>query len=264
MSKPLILKSKLLTFPHGFSTRVGGVSEGIYDSLNLGMNRGDDPEKVKENWRLFLDACGIDNKAFVCGAQVHSTIVYPATKDNLRPAYGEGTLIEADGYVTNEKNVPVAIFTADCVPILLEDSLNRVVGAVHAGWRGAVSDIEKSAISQMLNHKADVENIHIAIGPAIGFCCFEVGPEVVDGIKSLLGKDAAPFIKEKGSGKFMADLRGAVRMRFIQLGVKPENIELVGECTMCHPEKYWSHRYTGGIRGSQACAISIPYSSGRL
>ena len=264
MDKPIILKSKLLTFPHGFSTRIGGVSEGIYDSLNLGMNRGDDPEKVTENWRLFLTACDIHQNDFVCGAQVHGTNVHVATRENLRPAFGPGKLIEADGYVTKEPDVPIAIFTADCVPILLEDAKNNVIGAVHAGWRGAVSDIEKSAIDKMLDLGADVQNIHIAIGPAIDSCCFEVGPEVAEGIESLLKEDAKAFITEKPDGKYMVNLRGAVKKRFIQLDVGSENIELVGECTMCHPEKYWSHRYTKGIRGSQASVISLPYSSGRL
>lgn len=260
MNEVKVLKSSVLSFPHGFSTRIGGVSEGIYDSLNLGMNRGDDIEKVKENWRRFLKACNINQDSFVCGAQVHGTYVHIATKENLRPAYGPGEMVQADGYVTKEKNVPISIFTADCVPVLLEDSKNNVIGAVHAGWRSAVGDIEKVAIDKMLFLGATTQNIHIAIGPAIDKCCFEVGEEVIETINNLLSISSDHsniFYTKKTNGKYMLDLRGAVKERFLQLGICEKNIELVGECTMCHPELFWSHRFTNGVRGSQSSIISM-------
>lgn len=261
MNEAKVLKSSLLSFPHGFSTRIGGVSEGIYDSLNLGMNRGDEIEKVKENWSRFLKACNINQETFVCGAQVHGTYVHIATKENLRPAYGPGEMVQADGYVTKEKNVPISIFTADCVPVLLEDSENKVIGAVHAGWRSAVGDIEKEAIDKMLFLGATTDSIHIAIGPAIDKCCFEVGEEVIVEINKLLSissfEQSNAFYTKKSNGKYMLDLRGAVKERFLQLGISENNIEIVGECTMCHPKYFWSHRYTNGVRGSQASIISM-------
>ena len=117
--KAVVRQSKLIKSPHGFSTRIGGVSSGIFDSLNLGMNSGDDVEAVKENWRRFLKACNISNEEFVCGKQVHGNYVHIADETVLRPAYGEGWMADADGYVTNKKRVPLAVFTADCVPVLL-------------------------------------------------------------------------------------------------------------------------------------------------
>lgn len=279
----IIEKSDKFKYSHGFSTRLGGVSEGIYASLNLGMNRGDDKDKVIKNWDLFLDACGINNRSFVCGNQIHGNNVHIATKDDLRPAYGPGQLIDADGYVTSEKDVPLAIFTADCVPVLLEDSVNNVIGCVHSGWRSTVADIEGEAIKKMLSLGASCENIRIAIGPAIDKCCFEVGGEVIEAVINLIGFEAAcnladikkdnvqvplseyfkslnnadSFSKIDMSYKYMLDLRGVVKTRFMQLGVYEESIELVGSCTMCNPDRYYSHRYTNGSRGSLACCISM-------
>lgn len=255
MSDALIEQSELIKYPHGFSTRYGGVSTGIYASLNLGMNRGDKQELVIENWNRFIDKAGIQNRSFVCGNQVHGNNVVIATEDDLRPAYGPGLMHDADGYVTNLSNVPLAIFTADCVPLLLSDEKNGVIGAVHCGWRSTVADIEGVAIEKMLSLGAEPEHIHAAIGPAIDICCFEVGPEVVMAVQDLLGYPATEFYKIKRNAKYMLDLRGVVAKRLEQLGLSTDNIEKVGGCTMCHPNMYFSHRFTNGSRGSLACII---------
>lgn len=109
----------------------------------------------------------------------------------------------------------------------------------------------------MVSLGANPQNIYIAIGPAIDKCCFEVGPEVIEGVKQLIGSFAEQYYFSKNNDKYMLDLRGVVKERFIQKGILPENIELVGECTMCNPNKYWSHRYTNGVRGSQANIICM-------
>ncbi len=253
------LKSSLISCPHGFSTRRGGVSDGMFATLNLGMNRGDEKARVTENWRRFLDSAGVKQKTFVCGVQVHGNKVHIAKEKDLRRAYGvypDGRgMIECDGYVTAEPNVPLAIFTADCVPVLMEDTKAGVVGAVHCGWRSSVADIEKNAIDAFISLGSDPADVHIAIGPAIDKCCFEVGGEVIDAVRDLIGDDAERFYRAKSNGKFMLDLRGVVRHRFIMLGVKSENTETVGGCTMCDPAKYFSHRGTKGNRGSLATVI---------
>lgn len=256
MDKALVEKSELIYCPHAFSTRAGGVSEGTYASLNLGMNRGDKQELVIENWNRFLTAAGIEMREFVCGSQVHGNNVVIAGTDDLRPAYGPGHMHDADGYVTNERNVPLAIFTADCVPLLLEDHQNHVIGAIHCGWRSTVSDIEGVAIEKMISLGAVPSLIHAAIGPAIDICCFEVGFEVIRAVQDMLGEPATEYFTSKRNGKFYLDLRGVVHRRLIQLGLSEENIEHVGGCTMCHPGLYYSHRYGGKTRGSLACVIS--------
>ena len=251
------LKSPLISNPHGFSTRTGGVSDGIFATLNLGMKRGDERARVIENWNRFLDSAGIKNRSFVCGKQVHGSKVHIATASDLRPAYGKGFMNECDGYVTNLSDVPLAIFTADCVPLLLEDKVSHVAGAVHCGWRSTVADIEKNAIDAFISLGSNPADIHAAIGPAIDRCCFEVGGEVIDAVRSLIGQDASGYYTERGD-KFMLDLRGVVCHRLIALGLDPKNIEKVGDCTMCNPQTYYSHRYSNGSRGSLACVICLP------
>lgn len=250
------LKSSILTAKHGFSTRTGGVSDGIFSTLNLGMNRGDDKLRVTENWNRFLLSCGITIREFVCGEQVHENNVHIATREDLRPAYGPGFMNRADGYVTDKPYIPLAIFIADCVPVLLEDSENHVIGAIHCGWRSTVSDIQGEAVKKMIGLGADASHIKAAIGPAIDKCCFEVGPEVIEAAEKLIGDSIVNFYTP-AKEKFMLDLRGVVRERFLQLGLTESNIELVGGCTMCNPKMFWSHRYTKGQRGSQAAVISL-------
>ena len=278
-----------ITCKHGFSTRLGGVSRGIYYSLNLGMNRGDDISDVKENWRIFLSSCGIEEDEFVCGEQVHGNHVVIATREDARPAFGPGFMHKADGYVTNIPRLPLVIFTADCVPVLLEDPEAGIVGAVHCGWRSTVADIEKETIDAFIRLGSNPENIRIELGPSIDACCFEVGSEVIEACQKLLhfsestfsdkafpnesshneslsgdssSDDSSPtcfeqfyHVSPSHSDKYMLDLRGVIRQRFIMLGVQPTNIINVGSCTMCHPELFYSHRYTGGQRGSLACVI---------
>ena len=250
--------SDIITSRHAFSTRIGGISDREYSTLNLGMNRGDEQARVTENWRRFFEKAGIDNIPFVCGKQVHGNTVHIATRSDARPAYGEGELIEADGYVTKEANLPLAIFTADCVPLLLEDVNAGVVGAIHCGWRSTVADIEGNAIDKMIELGAKAEDIRAAIGPAIDKCCFEVGEEVIEAVEKLIGaKEAAEYYDSKENGKYMLDLRGVVACRLVRLGVAADNIEMVGGCTMCNPKRYFSHRYSNGSRGSLASVISL-------
>lgn len=250
-----VITSKLIECPHGFSTRVGGVSTGTYESLNLGMNRGDDKELVIKNWDIFLEACNISNREFVCGKQVHGNYVHIATSRDLRPAYGPGELIEADGYVTNEEHVPLAIFTADCTPLLLHDPVAKVVGAVHCGWRSTAADIMGNAVKAMIQLGSKPENIRAAIGPAICYDCFQVGEEVVEAMNELLG-DASEYYRTDGD-KYRLDLKNVVKARLIQVGVKPNYIDVSTECTLCQPTYYWSHRYKGIDRGSQANIIEL-------
>ena len=248
--------SDLLTCPHGFSTRIGGVSEGIWESLNLGMNRGDHPDCVIENWKRFLRRCGIFEDRIVWGKQVHGTDVPVVTVGDAQSITDNEPLREADGYVTKETGVPLVVFTADCVPVLLEDKVHGVIGAVHSGWRGTVKDIAGVAVKKMLALGAETSDICVAIGPAIDDCCFEVGPEVITEVTALLGKEAELFYRKRGE-KYLLNLRGVIGRRLLQIGIFPEHMQRVGDCTMCHPTRYFSHRYTKGERGSLAAVIML-------
>ena len=244
---------------HAFSTRLGGISTGHLSSLNLGENRGDNPEAVKENYRRLGEAVGIDTAEMVYTKQVHGNIVRVAKRSDCRRPY-DPFLYEADGLVTNEPNLPLIAFTADCIPMLLSDPVNRVIGAVHCGWRSTVSDIVGNAIDAMCGLGAELQHIRAAIGPGISFCCFETGPEIPEAIIAFLGESAAAplFCPEAGvPGKFMVDLKGVNRTRLLQKGIAASHITVSDECTVCSCEKYWSHRATHGMRGAQACIITL-------
>lgn len=249
------MTSDVLPAHHAFTTRHGGVSGGVWASLNLGERRGDDPDHVRENFRIAGTILGVGADDFVLSRQVHKTAVRVAAPADRHTVNTE-IPYEADGLVTDVPNLPLMIFIADCVPVLLCDPVNRVIAAVHCGWRSSVGDILGGTASKMAALGAKAENIRAAVGPSIGFDHFETGPEVPEAVKKYLSGDTEGLFRRKDDGKFLVDLRGANRRRLVQLGVKPENIDVSDECTMCLPEKYWSHRVTEGRRGSQ-CAMII-------
>ena len=254
-----VYTSKLITCRHGFSTRLGGVSEGIYESLNLGANRGDDIENVLENWRRFGAALGVDTSRFVHGHQSHGTTVRIASRADAHSIAEPTPWPEADGYVTNEPDVPLVVFTADCTPLLMQDPDAGVIAAVHCGWRSTVADIEAEAVKAMASLGSRPENIRAAIGPGIRRCCFQTGPEVPAAVDRLLGGASEGLYgpDEAEPGKFKVELPGTVKRRLIQLGLAEENIDELGVCTSCRQDLFWSHRTLGAVRGSQADMIVL-------
>ncbi len=259
MSERSLIKAPNLTCLHGFSTRLGGVSEGAFASLNLGRLDLDDPERVAENWRIFGQSAGIDTARFVHGRQVHGNTVRTVRAEHAHGILEPPLLPPADGYVTDVPGVPLAIFTADCAPLLMEETSAGVIAAVHSGWRGTALDIGAGAVGQMRALGADVKKIRAAIGPCIHKCCFQVGAEVVAAMERLLGGSAPELYAPDGreEGKFFLDLPGVIKRRLTQVGLPEGNIEILDECTMCLPEKYWSHRAMGLERGSQANIIVL-------
>ena len=252
----IYMASSLIPARHGFTTRYGGVSTGDFASLNLGSNRGDDPEAVRENYRRVcaLFGAGIDECAVT--RQVHGNVVRTVTKAD-RHVCMSPVPYEADGLVTAEKGLPIFCFTADCVPVLLCDSEHGVAAAVHCGWRSSVGDILGEAVKAMRALKAAPESIHAALGPAIGRCCFETDRDVPDAIEAWLDGDTQGLFTRREDGKYLVDLRLANARRLCSLGLRPEHIDVSEECTFCSHDKYWSHRYTHGRRGSQAAGIVL-------
>ena len=250
------MSSTVIGVPHAFTTRFGGVSEGIFASLNLGSNRGDDPAAVRENYRRVcaLMGCGIDGAAVT--KQVHGNVVR-VVDERDRHVCMSTVPYEADGLVTAVRGLPLMCFIADCVPALLCDEDAGVIAAVHCGWRSSVSDILGVAVDKMGALGARTENICCALGPAIGACCFETDDDVPDAISAWLGGETEGLFTRRSDGKTMVDLRAANRRRLLRLGLRAENIDVSEECTFCSHDKYWSHRYTKGQRGSQAAAIVL-------
>lgn len=246
-----------LTSTHCFSTRHGGVSTGSLSSMNLGENRGDDPANVIENYRRLKAATGVDTDRLCFTRQVHGNAVRIVTEADIHTLMTP-VPYDADGLVTNVPGLAVVAFVADCVPLLLEDPHNRVVAAVHCGWRSTVQDIMGVAVEKMQSLGADPSRIRAAIGASIGACCFEVGPEVPEAIYALLPHDHEGIVRPgEREGKFYVDLREAIARRLVQLGVPRAHILISTECTMCSPDKYWSHRVTKGDRGNQGAFIQL-------
>ena len=249
-------RSKLIPCPHGFSTRIGGVSSLPYtESLNLGFGRGDGDNIVLENLALFADAIGVSHNSFVYADQIHSSIVKKVTKNYSADA--------CDGLVTYEKGVTLGIKTADCVPILLFYSGNEkkeaIVSAVHAGWRGTCGNIACAAVAEMVDMGAKVDEIKVAIGPSIKSCCYEVAKDFYDKFCDSLGENVAKqfiTVKDKEE-RFVADIVGINRHLLENCGVLTENIDVANICTYCNPEEFYSHRYLGNQRGTMLSAIAI-------
>ena len=167
----IYMVSNKISARHMFTTRLGGVSGGVWSSWNFGENRGDDPENVRENYRLAGEIFGCTENDFVVTRQVHEKTVIIAA-DTDRHTLGTQTPYSADGLVTKERGLPLMIYIADCVPVLLHDEKAGVIGAVHCGWKSSVADILGAAVDNMVRLGARAENIHAAIGASIGKCCF--------------------------------------------------------------------------------------------
>ncbi len=254
----VFMSSKLIAVPHAFSTRFGGVSEGVFSSLNLGVNRGDAPENVVENYRRFCAAVGMHEDRMVFSHQVHGTAVRVAAPEDIHiPGVPEP--YDADGLVTAKRGLALVIFSADCIPVLLYDPVREAVGACHCGWRGTVMDMAGETVRTMCaQFGCEPQNIRAAIGPGIGRCCFETDDDVANAVYAALGADAERFIDGPEKGKYHIDLKNIDREFLIRAGVRAESIDVSDECTFCKSDKYWSHRATGGVRGSQCSAIMLP------
>lgn len=243
---------------HGFSTRLGGVSEGIYDSLNLGLSRGDDRSAVEENFRRFCAAVGADRERMVLSAQVHGDAVRCCTAADAGYGLTRDIPYEADGLATDVPGLTLAVFSADCLPILIHDPVRRAVAAVHAGWRGTALGIAERACEKLRDcYGSDPGDLRAAIGPGISACCFETDADVPNAMTAALGKAALPFIFSEGNGRFRVDLKGLNAYRLERFGLSRENIAISPDCTACRSEKYWSHRVTRGERGSMAAIIRL-------
>lgn len=242
---------------HGFSTRVGGVSPAPFNSLNLGFSSGDEIERVKSNWRRFMESSGFGQRPLVHLTQVHSAHAVTLTRAPESPFHDGG---EADALVSELPNVGLAVLAADCLPILIVGgSPARVVGAVHAGWRGVVQGAAVKTVERMIQQVGEelrASEFTIAIGPHIRKCCFEVGPEVIAEFRKA--GDLAEGERARGDGdKSYLDLAAITTRNLVGMGVNPDQIEAVRHCTRCRPDLFFSYRGEGPNRGMQAAAISL-------
>ena len=244
---------------HGFSTRLGGVSEGVYASMNLSFTRGDEEAAVRENFARFCTAIGTDSGNVVVSAQEHHTTVYNATADDRgRGVTRERGYADVDGLLTDEAGVVLCTQYADCVPLFFVDPVGRVVGTAHSGWKGTVARIGEVMVQRMCDdYGCRRENILAAVGPSIGPCCFEVDAPVYEAFSALSLFDEGCY-RRRGE-KFDLNLWEVNRRILREVGVAEEHITVTDLCTKCHPDVFWSHRVLGGQRGSLAGFIGMAF-----
>ncbi len=243
---------------HAFSTRIGGVSTNEHTkSLNLAFGRGDGDDTVRQNLHRYAEAVGFCEKNIVSVPQIHSNKVVYVNRDMCGEGYYKSPSLSCDGYVTREKGIALGIKTADCVPILLYDEKNGVIGALHAGWRGTFSCISANGVELMCRHGAEKESIVAVIGSCICKNCYEVGREVLDSALMTFGERALDFFSLKENGKYLADIANANKYILLSCGIRKDNIEIIPLCTYENPELFWSHRYTNGKRGTMLNIIEL-------
>jgi hypothetical protein len=268
---------------HGFSTRRGGLSrvycpDNAPGELNLGFTAADDRETIAANRRLLAEAVSGDAATpLVSLRQIHSNLlVFTGVQDAVRPQPLKG-----DGLMTNQPGLLLAIQTADCIPVLVADRKRRAVAAFHAGWRGTVKRIVEMGVGRMrLAFGSRPEDLIAAIGPGIGACCYAVGEEVLSEFESQFTYarelfhevyDSDPirtrypmlFLTQRAPGHseigpaLHVNLIEANRRQLLAAGLKPGSISVVGGCTNCHPEVFFSHRASQGHAGRMMSVIGI-------
>lgn len=251
---------KLPGFVHGFSTRLGGVSEGIYSSMNLSFTRGDEEEAVRENYRRISSALGFEPGDIVTSDQTHTANVRVITeKDRGNGITRPRPYRDVDGMVTNVPGLVLATFYADCVPLYFIDPVHKAVGLSHSGWRGTVAGIGKETVKRMQeNYGSRPEDIYGAIGPSICQECYEVSEDVILEFQKSFSEEIWPSLfYKKENGKYQLNLWEANRQIFLRSGILPEHISMPGICTCCNPEFLFSHRASKGKRGNLAAFLGI-------
>lgn len=239
-------------FAHGFTTRAGGVSAPPYDTLNLGLSWGDDRAHVLENRRRVLAAVG--GRALHVASQVHGRSIAAVGP------FADPTALaveKADGLVTDVPGAALAVFAADCVPLLMADPITGACAAVHAGWRGVVAGVGPAALAALGRYRTRPEDVRVALGPSIGPCCFEVGSEVVAAFEEAFpAARAAGVVRERPGRKPHIDLRRALAVQLQAQGVRAEYLDPGGDCTRCDPaRRFYSYRGAGGRTGQHVGII---------
>ena len=239
------------------STRWDGVSSinGL-ESLNLGSHTADSIENVRENYKRFCTAAGFDADKVVLGKQTHSANVRYVTEADLgKGVFRERDYTDVDALITDKKNIPLVIHTADCVPVCIIDTAKKVIGAAHCGRRGTYARLAQKCINEMKTEfSSRAEDMVCTVGPCICKNCYEVSEDLYD---KFVEEFSASDATEKRDGKFFLDLAAINRQILIESGVKPHNISVSDLCTCCNTEWFFSHRGQGPQRGIFATFLEI-------
>lgn len=236
---------------HGVFTRLGGVSAGPFAALNVGRSGGDEPGAVAENHRRMCHALDADGASIASGYQVHGAgvaLIGPEDKGRTRPA--------TDILLTNQPGIPLVQRFADCVPLVMYDPGRRVLALAHAGWRGTVQGVAREAVRAMAHAFGSQPcDIIAGLGPSIGPCCYEIGPEVAAQARSNFQRGER-WLRSQAGGAIHLDLWAANRGQLEAVGVG--QVEVAGLCTACHTEEFFSHRAERGLTGRFGVMAMLP------
>ena len=256
-----------LTFPvldvaenvrHLFSTRKGGVSRGIYESMNLSFHRGDDAGNVLENFRRIAALFDSTPDKIVCAKQTHTTNIRRVTKEDAgKGVTKEPDYEEIDGLVTDEPGLILSTSFADCVPLYFVDTVKGAIGLAHSGWRGTVNRMGARMIEEMKRQfGSDPGDLLVAVGPSICVDCYEVGEDVAEEFQKAF-PDTEVLQKGKLEGKYQLDLWKANEQLLLEAGIREEHLEITDLCTCCNPELLFSHRASHGQRGNLCAFLEL-------
>ena len=244
----------------GFSTKLGGVSQGKFASMNLTFTRGDNPDHVLENYRRMADALGVDGERMVLSYQTHTTNVRVVTEEDAGKGISkERDYKDVDGLITNVPGITLVTFYADCVPLYFLDPVHKAVGLSHSGWRGTVSRMGEVTVKKMGEaFGSKPEDMIACIGPSICKDCYEVGSEVAGEFMSGFDRKCwEEILEDQGNGKYLLDLWRANEIVLEEAGVKKERIQVTDICTRCNSDYLFSHRVTGDERGNLGAFLSL-------
>lgn len=260
---PLIrydLFDKLPFLTHGFTTRLGGVSEGIFSTMNLSFTRGDDREKVLKNYEILAGEIGYLVEDFVASDQTHTTNIRVVTKaDRGKGIVRKKDYKDIDGLMTNEKDIVLFTYYADCVPLFFADKEKKVIALSHSGWRGTVNRMAEVTINKMCREfGSNKEDIICAVGPSICRNCYEVSEDVrLEFERKFCAEDMKKIFTAKENDKYLLDLWKANEIILIEAGISADNIENRQICTCCNKDILFSHRGLAGKRGNLAAFMAI-------
>ncbi|MCI8429110.1 MAG: peptidoglycan editing factor PgeF [Lachnospiraceae bacterium] len=245
---------------HGFSTRLGGVSEGYLAELNLSFTRGDDPEHVRENFRRIGAAIGFEPESLVMSCQTHTTNIRLVTEADRGSGYTKPLeYTDVDGMITNVPGLMLATFYADCVPLFFVDPVHRAVGLSHSGWKGTAGRIGAMTVERMKEaFGTKPEHLRAAVGPSICQECYEVSEDVALVFKKEFRAHADErLLYRKPNHKYQLNLWRANEIVLLEAGIRPEHLAMPGICTCCNPELLFSHRASGGKRGNMGAFLGL-------
>ncbi|MFI3209104.1 MAG: peptidoglycan editing factor PgeF [Eubacteriales bacterium] len=245
---------------HGFSTRLGGVSEGIFSSMNLSFVRGDDYDKVQENYRRIASAIGVEKEKIICSKQTHTTNVLVVNETHAgNGVITENVLEDIDGMITNVPGLCIATFYADCVPLYFVDPVKKAIGLSHSGWKGTVHKMGAVTIEKMVaTYGCDPTDIRVAIGPSICQDCYEVSEDVIEKFREFYSeKYWNELFYRKGDGKYQLNLWKANEIVLLESGILREHIAVTNVCTCCNSDLLFSHRASKGKRGNLGAFLSL-------